>query len=115
MQRYFVKDKKAEEFILYDQDKHHIKKVMRNKIGDNIEEVAEGALTNCDNLKYIVFGKNVKTIKQTTFLNVLDEIKSRNFIIIRILRFFLFYYKTAFCTSQNSTCTIYRHKIMIAS
>ena len=39
MQRYFVKDKKAEEFILYDQDKHHIKKVMRNKIGDNIEIV----------------------------------------------------------------------------
>ena len=39
MQRYFVKDKKAEEFILYDQDKHHIKKVMRNKIGDNIETV----------------------------------------------------------------------------
>ena len=27
----------------------------------------------------------------------------------------LFYYKTAFCTSQNSTCTIYRHEIMIAS
>ena len=39
MQRYFVKDKIAEEFILYDQDKHHIKKVMRNKIGDNIEIV----------------------------------------------------------------------------
>ncbi len=38
------------------------KDIIAIKIGDNIEEVAEGALTNCDNLKYIVFGKNVKTI-----------------------------------------------------
>ena len=38
------------------------KDIVAIKIGDNIEEVAEGALTNCDNLKYIVFGKNVKTI-----------------------------------------------------
>ena len=39
------------------------KDIVAIKIGDNIEEVAEGALTNCDNLKYIVFGKNVKTIE----------------------------------------------------
>ena len=39
------------------------KDIIAIKIGDNIEEVAEGALTNCDNLKYIVFGKNVKTIE----------------------------------------------------
>ena len=38
------------------------KDIIAIKIGDNIEEVAEGALTNCDNLKYILFGKNVKTI-----------------------------------------------------
>ena len=38
------------------------KDIIAIKIGDNIEEVAEGALTNCDNLKYIVFGKNVKAI-----------------------------------------------------
>ena len=38
------------------------KDIIAIKIGDNIEEVAEGALTNCDNLKYIVFGKSVKTI-----------------------------------------------------
>ena len=38
------------------------KDIVAIKIGDNIEEVAEGALTNCDNLKYIVFGKNVKAI-----------------------------------------------------
>ena len=38
------------------------KDIVAIKIGDNIEEVAEGGLTNCDNLKYIVFGKNVKTI-----------------------------------------------------
>ena len=38
------------------------KDIIAIKIGDNIEEVAEGALTNCDNLKYIVFGKNVKVI-----------------------------------------------------
>ena len=38
------------------------KDIIAIKIGDNIEEVTEGALTNCDNLKYIVFGKNVKVI-----------------------------------------------------
>ena len=38
------------------------KDIIAIKIGDNIEDVAEGALTNCDNLKYIVFGKNVKVI-----------------------------------------------------
>ena len=38
------------------------KDIIAIKIGDNIEEVAEGALTNCDNLKCIVFGKNVKVI-----------------------------------------------------
>ena len=47
MQRYFVKDKKEKEFILYDQDKHHIKKVMRNKIGDNIEVVYDKKVYLC--------------------------------------------------------------------
>ena len=30
------------------------------KVGDNVEEIADGAFTNCDNLKYVILGKNVK-------------------------------------------------------
>ena len=41
MQRYFAKEKQANEFILYDSDFHHIKNVMRNKVGDQIEVVYE--------------------------------------------------------------------------
>ena len=38
------------------------KDVVAIKVGDNVEDIIENAFTNCDNLKYIVFGKNVKTI-----------------------------------------------------
>ena len=53
MQRYFAKSKKNEEFILYEQDCHHIKNVMRSKIGDNIEVVYESIVYICriDNLE----------------------------------------------------------------
>ena len=39
------------------------KDVVAIKVGDNVEDIIENAFTNCDNLKYIVFGKNVKTIE----------------------------------------------------
>ena len=39
------------------------KDIIAIKIGDNVEDIIENAFTNCDNLKYIVFGKNVKTIE----------------------------------------------------
>ena len=39
------------------------KDVVAIKVGDNVEDIIENAFTNCDNLNYIVFGKNVKTIE----------------------------------------------------
>ena len=37
MQRYFAKEKNGSKIVLYESDIHHIKNVMRGKIGDNIE------------------------------------------------------------------------------
>ena len=39
------------------------KDIVAVQIGDNVDEIADSAFTNCDNLKYIIFGKNVKKIK----------------------------------------------------
>lgn len=47
MQRYFVKEKIKDNFILYDTDIHHIKKVMRCKIGDKIEIVYDSTVYTC--------------------------------------------------------------------
>lgn len=47
MQRYFVKEKINNNFILYDTDIHHIKKVMRCKIGDKIETVYDSTVYTC--------------------------------------------------------------------
>lgn len=47
MQRYFVKEKINNNFILYDTDIHHIKKVMRCKIGDKIETVFDSTVYTC--------------------------------------------------------------------
>lgn len=47
MQRYFVKDKQNNQFIFYDQDVHHIKTVMRYKVGDNIEIVYNSKIYIC--------------------------------------------------------------------
>ena len=41
------------------------KDIVAVKVGDNVEEIADGAFTNCDNLKYIILGKNVKKINDT--------------------------------------------------
>ena len=38
------------------------KDIVAVKVGDNVEEIADGAFTNCDNLKYVILGKNVKKI-----------------------------------------------------
>lgn len=53
MQRYFAQSKQNQEFVLYEQDYHHIKNVMRSKIGDNIEVVFEKIVYICqiDNLE----------------------------------------------------------------
>ena len=41
------------------------KDIVAVKVGDNVEEIADGAFTNCDNLKYVILGKNVKKINDT--------------------------------------------------
>lgn len=47
MQRYFIKEKIDNQFIFYDQDIHHIKNVMRNKINDYIEVVHSNKVYLC--------------------------------------------------------------------
>ena len=48
MQRYFVKEKNNNEFILKDSDIHHIKKVMRCTNNDKIEIVYENKVYLCN-------------------------------------------------------------------
>ena len=47
MQRYFAKEKNEDNFILYDTDHHHIKNVMRYKIGDEVEIVYDKKVYIC--------------------------------------------------------------------
>ena len=47
MQRYFVKEKDNNNLIIKDEDLHHIKNVMRNKIGDTIECIYNKELYIC--------------------------------------------------------------------
>lgn len=84
MQRYFVKDKKEKEFILYDQDKYHIKKVMRNKIGDNIEVVYDKKvylcqISNIDPLELIIIKEytedRISQVKLTIAISLVQEQK----------------------------------------
>ena len=71
MQRYFAKSKINDIFSLYEQDLHHIKNVMRNKIDDEIEVIYE-------NIVYICRIKNIdplsleiiKTINEDRDLNI---------------------------------------------
>lgn len=48
MQRYFVKEKKQNNFLLEKEDIHHIKNVMRNQIGDQIECIYQEQLFICE-------------------------------------------------------------------
>ena len=63
MQRYFAKEKLANDFILQDSDLHHIKNVMRGKINDQIEVVY-------NNITYITRIKSLEPLS----LEVVDEI-----------------------------------------
>lgn len=47
MQRYFAKEKINDTFILYDNDLHHIKNVMRCEVGDNIEVIYKNIVYIC--------------------------------------------------------------------
>lgn len=62
MQRYFAKAKQLDKFILYEQDLHHIKNVMRNKINDKIEVVY-------NDLVYICLIKSISPIE----LEIIDK------------------------------------------
>lgn len=48
MQRYFVKEKNGDYLILETSDMHHIKNVMRNRVGDKIECVYDKKLYICE-------------------------------------------------------------------
>ena len=47
MQRYFAKEKNNDKLVLYDSDIHHIKNVMRNTIGNQIEVVYDNIVYIC--------------------------------------------------------------------
>ena len=47
MQRYFVEKKEDNYLVLATSDLHHIKNVMRNKIGDKIEAIYNEKLYIC--------------------------------------------------------------------
>lgn len=73
MQRYFAKAKEGSEFILYDQDYHHIKNVMRGRIGDNLEVVYA-------NIVYICSIENIEPLK----LNIINTTKENNELSINL-------------------------------
>ena len=47
MQRYFAKEKIEDNFILYETDYHHIKNVMRSRVGDEVEIVYDKDVYIC--------------------------------------------------------------------
>ena len=71
MQRYFAKSKNKDEFTLYEQDCHHIKTVMRGRIGDNIEVVYENIVYICsiDNFEPLKISI-IKTIPENNELGI---------------------------------------------
>lgn len=66
MQRYFAKDKINDKLYLEDGDYHHIKNVMRNNIGDNIEVAY-------DNIIYICQIKNVSPLELGIISSVTED------------------------------------------
>ena len=56
MQRYFAKAKEGDNFVLYDNDYHHIKNVMRMQINDQIEVIY-------DHMTYICSIKEIEPLK----------------------------------------------------
>ena len=60
MQRYFAKDKINDKIILLDSDMHHITKVMRMNIGDEIEVIYDKKLYLCK----IINNYEIETVKE---------------------------------------------------
>lgn len=71
MQRYFAKAKNDDEFTLYDSDIHHIKNVMRYKIGDQIEVVYNTTIFVCRiaNLEPLEL-ETIKILNENTELDI---------------------------------------------
>ena len=82
MQRYFAKAKNGNKFILLDTDIHHIKKVMRMNINDNIEVVFDGKVYLCkiiDNyeieIEEEIYENNELDINATIAIGMVSEQK----------------------------------------
>ena len=67
MQRYFAKEKKDNDFILYDSDIHHIKNVMRGKVDNLIEIVYENTIYTC----------RIKSLEPLSFALIESKIEDR--------------------------------------
>lgn len=74
MQRYFVKEKIDNKFILEQSDIHHIKNVMRNKNNDKIEVV-------CDKKTFIC---NIDNINDCS-LSIVEELEENNELDIELV------------------------------
>ena len=74
MQRYFVKEKKDNRFILEQSDIHHIKNVMRNKNNDKIEVVYDKKTFIC----------NIDNINDCS-LSIIEELEENNELDIELV------------------------------
>ena len=74
MQRYFVKEKKDNRFILEQSDIHHIKNVMRNKNNDKIEVVYDKKTFIC----------NIDNINDCS-LSIVEELEENNELDIELV------------------------------
>lgn len=74
MQRYFVKEKKDNKFILEQSDIHHIKNVMRNKNNDKIEVVYDKKTFIC----------NIDNINDCS-LSIIEEVEENNELDIELV------------------------------
>lgn len=74
MQRYFVKEKIDNKFILEQSDIHHIKNVMRNKNNDKIEVVYDKKTFIC----------NIDNINDCS-LSIIEELKENNELDIELV------------------------------
>ena len=74
MQRYFVKEKINNKFILEQSDIHHIKNVMRNKENDKIEVVYDKKTFIC----------NIDNINDCS-LSIIEELEENNELDIELV------------------------------
>lgn len=74
MQRYFVKEKVNDKFILEQSDIHHIKNVMRNKNNDKIEVVFDKKTFIC----------NIDNINDCS-LSIIEEVEENNELDIELV------------------------------